>query len=100
MIERTTGKGRGKARWLTADSLKSGEREQYAVLRSYGTVTVELHHDRFAAERVEHGEIPMPWVVSIRVLGKYGATTEERTYHAFRLSAARKKFSELVRQHP
>lgn len=92
MTARTTGKGRGKARWLTADSLKAGEREQYAVQRSYGLVIIELFHDPHAAE--DPDVLPMPWITRITI------GNEVRTYSAFRLNAARKKFAELVRQHP
>jgi hypothetical protein len=84
---------------LTADALVAGECEQYAVKRSYGTVVVALRHDKWAAERVERGEIPMPWVAEI-VITKDGLVTDSRTYSAFRLNAARQKFKQLVRQHP
>lgn len=84
--------------WLTADSLKAGEREQYAVQRSYGTVTVELLYINDGDRRdrtLDH--LPMPWVTTLRI---EGPKPKYETWRSFRLSAARKKFSQLVRKHP
>jgi hypothetical protein len=86
---------RNRRGWLRAESLIAGEREQYAVVRSYGRVVVELCH----APINDPDILEMPWVTSITITNPQGA--EDRAeYRSFRLNVARDKFNELVRKHP
>lgn len=82
---------RNRKGWLRSESLVAGEREQYAVERSYGRVVVELRHAPTEAE---------PWLTSITITRQPGAEPEHAEYRSFRLNVARDKFSELVRKHP
>lgn len=75
----------------TPELLLSGERDQYAVARSYGTIIIELSADDYARTR--------PWIVTLtrRLPGGDVSTTE----HAFeKLNDARREFKRLVRKHP
>ena len=85
---------RNRNGWLRAESLIAGEREQYAVKRSYGTVVVQL---RFNPEETPLGV--QQWVTSITITSPTNGV-EHIEYRSFRLNAARDKFNELARQHP
>jgi hypothetical protein len=90
-------KPRGK--WKRAAALKAGEREQYAVKRSYGTVVVELtwefdpNYKRMDIEQ-------MPWVTRILITPPGETVPDVATWHSYTLDVARQKFKELVRKHP
>lgn len=83
MAERTTG------RQLTAEALQSGLREQYAVLRSYGMVKIELRHS---------GVGRMPFLVSIEIKKGDSMSATDRAYE--HLNDARLAFRSLVKKHP
>lgn len=83
---------RSKKGWLTVVALRAGEREQYAVDRSYGRVIVELLYDPINDPDV----LEMPFVTSIHGSG----VAEPRSYRSFNAAAARKKFTQLRKQHP
>lgn len=87
---------RNKKGWLTAESLLAGEREQYAIDRSYGRVIVEIRPNPLPKEP---GEMYQPWITRILISPRHGLP-EERTYWCFRLDAARRKFTQLQKQHP
>jgi hypothetical protein len=70
--------------FLDADMLRSGVREQYAVQRSYGTVVVELYHDR-------------GWRVSERVSNGETATATDAAFAT--LDESRREYRRLVRKH-
>jgi hypothetical protein len=86
---------RNKKGWLTAESLLAGEREQYAVDRSYGRVIIEILPNR---NPKVPDELFMPWFVSVAIVK--GEDVEYTAYQCFRLDAARRKFTQLQRQHP
>lgn len=75
--------------YLSVEALRNGLREQYAVRRSYGTVTVELElsstGDRF--------------LVSERITKPGVEATSTSTSHAL-LGMAHEEFERLVRKHP
>lgn len=74
--------------WLSHDSLKAGERDQYAVMRSYGTYTLDLSWD---AERECYliTQTTTKDSVSTRIVTPWTDITK-----------ARKQFNKLVREHP
>lgn len=86
--------------FLHASTLKRGEREQYAVIRSYGTVIVQIMWDPDELDRAHReGRMPQPWLTSITIT-KDGVVTRDDTYLSMLLDTARRKFSQLSRQHP
>lgn len=89
---------RNRKGWLRAESLIAGEREQYAVERSYGRVVVELYHAPEGDEPT-HPDIPMPWITSVTIT-RTAHDIESAVYRTARLNVARDKFNELVRKHP
>lgn len=72
----------------TAAALKAGERDQYAVQRSYGRVVIELFFD---------GTHDCHWHVTREITP--GDVTEERTSFSS-LNEARRHFRRLVTEHP
>lgn len=74
--------------FLRNAALRDGFRDQYAVVRSYGTVIIELWH----------GGGARPWRVSCTITE---GDTVSSTDAAFRtLNEARAEFRRLMRQHP
>lgn len=73
--------------WLTDEALQRGFTEQYAVMRSYGRVTITLgmtpSGDYVVTEKVDNDDsnIAMDWVYE-------------------RKADARRQFTKLVRNHP
>ncbi|UDL15465.1 hypothetical protein SEA_PEPE25_90 [Microbacterium phage Pepe25] len=84
MAERTTGR-----RELTNESLTSGLSEQYAVLRSYGMVKIELRRD---------GVGRMPFLVSCEITKGDAVSITDRAFE--HLNDARRAFRSLVKKHP
>lgn len=83
MSERTT------SRHLTAEALQSGLKEQYAVLRSYGMVKIELSQDDYGTR---------PFLVSCEIVkGDAVSVTDMAFEH---LNQARAAFRRLVKKHP
>jgi hypothetical protein len=82
--------------WLTADALRAGGRDQYAVTRSYGTFIVELTRDDAAG--LKHGK---PWKVAWHVTDPGAAEPAYGGQQFFaEVEGARRKFRTLQRQHP
>lgn len=74
---------------LTAAALASGLREQYAVVRSYGVVKIELRHGGYGR---------MPFLVSCEITkGDAVSATDMAFEH---LNDARAEFRRLCKKHP
>jgi hypothetical protein len=94
-----------RGKWKPVARLKAGEVEQYAVVRSYGTVTITLSYDPVAdlpARDIEQ----MPWTVQLSIqqpgqaFGIPSHEVEVQSWRSHTLDPIRKKFTELVRKHP
>lgn len=87
---------RTKSGDLTASALIAGGVDQWATRGPLGFVVIELRHS--PEPWLDEGLIEMPWVVCIRKTERVTVEDEHREYRSVRLSAARKKFKQLVRQ--
>lgn len=80
---------RNRRGFYTSAALKDGFRDQYAVHRTYGRVTVELYHDGTAT-----------WAYHVALVIHRGSVVETVDTAFLSLDEARKRFSSLVRKHP
>lgn len=74
---------------VRGEYLRAGQVEQYAVLRSYGRVIVELRATKSAA---------YPWLVTLRIDNLEESRSEDHAYQ--HLDDARRCFRTLIRKHP
>lgn len=73
----------------TAEMIRGGMRDQYAVMRSYGMVVVELRHD---------GVGQRPWLVSCEIRKGDAVSVTDIAFST--LDEARREYRRLVRKHP
>lgn len=80
---------RNREGFYAAEALRKGLKDQYAVMRSYGTVVVEIRHDGIGRR---------PWLVSCEI--KKGDTVSATDAAFETLGDARREYRRLVRKHP
>ena len=73
----------------TAEMVKRGFRDQYAVHRSYGAVTIEIYHD---------GTNAYAWHVALIITNTDRSESTDRSFAT--LNEARHEYRRLVRNHP
>lgn len=75
--------------FYTAEMLRGGMRDQYAVVRKRGVIKVELHHIPGGAR---------PWVVSSSTTSEEDSLSAESAFKT--LDEARREYRRLVRKNP
>jgi len=80
---------RNREGFYTAEALRDGMKDQYAVLRSYGKVVVELYHD---------GTEAYDWHVVLIITSEKASESTDLSFNS--LDEARREFRRRVRNHP